>query len=175
LSPRLYVAGYQTDNEDLYNLETLAWQTFPQVENRCVSAREATMQATPAAQAVHKARDFKQVSRTSANSNSNNSFLDYYFRRIDPRIADSFNEEQRTAITTMFSNREAAVHAVEIRRSFPFGRKRFYLTFLLGRERRSYERLGRSGELSQGFNLFLYGGVITAWILPGILLAQLFG
>jgi len=63
-------------------------------------------------------------------------FLDYYFRRIDPRVAASFTAEQRQAIKTMFDGRKVRRHPVDIRRSIGFGRHRVYLVMLAGRERR---------------------------------------
>src|SRR3546814_16310564 len=66
-------------------------------------------------------------------------FLDHYFRRIDPRVAASFSPEQRDAIKAMFGARGVARHTVEIRRSLPIGRGRYYLVLLLGRERRTVE------------------------------------
>lgn len=134
------------------------------------------MQATSAAQAVSTARDFKRKADSSPNNDNAEFFLSQYFRRIDPKIADSFTEEQRSAIKTMFSNRGvAAQHSLEVRRTLSFGRKRFYLIFLLGRERRAYERGGRSGGITQRLNLFFYLAVSAAWILPGFLLAKLIG
>src|SRR3546814_11088743 len=60
-------------------------------------------------------------------------FLDHYFRRIDPRVAASFSPEQRDAIKAMFGARGVARHTVEIRRSLPIGRGRYYLVLQLGR------------------------------------------
>lgn len=134
------------------------------------------MQTTSAAQAVNTARDYKRKADSSPNDNNAEFFLSHYLRRIDPKVADSFTEEQRSAIKSMFSNRDvAAQHSLEVRRTLPFGRKRFYLIFLLGRERRAYERGGRSGGISQRLNLFFYLAVTAAWILPGFLMAKLIG
>lgn len=152
------------------------------------------MQATQAAQAVQNARDFKSQpdSETSPDpdakpdSHANNDsaakndnadpFLANYFRRIDPKTAESFNEEQRAAIRTMFASRDIAKHAVEVRQTLGFGRKRFYLIFLLGRERRAYERDGRSPRRRpQGFSLALYLALSACWLVPGFLLAKVIG
>lgn len=133
------------------------------------------MQATQAAEAVNKARDFKRQADSNANNDNADPFLSHYFRRIDPEVAKSFTEDQRTAMRTMFANRDIAKHALEVRRTLSFGRKRFYLIFLLGRERRAYERDGRSGGRPQGFNLLFYVAVSAAWLVPGFLLARLIG
>lgn len=67
---------------------------------------------------------------------SDDEFLAHYFRRIDPAVAASFTKEQRHAIRTMFGDRGATRHAVDVRCTFPLGWRRFYLVFLLGRDRR---------------------------------------
>ena len=132
------------------------------------------MQATQAAQAVQDAREFKRRADSNANNDNADPFLSHYFRHIDPKVAESFSEEQRGAIRTMFANRDIASHALEVRRTLSFGRKRFYLIFLLGRERRAYERDGRSQSQAQRLNLFFYLAVAAAWLLPGFLLAKAF-
>ena len=144
------------------------------------------MQATPAAQAVQKARDYRSQPESDAMSDSGSQdsgakndnadpFLANYFRRIDPKTAESFSEEQRAAIRTMFASRDIAKHAVEVRRTLGFGRKRFYLIFLLGRERRAYERDGRSRRVRQRFSLALYLALSAGWLVPGFLLAKMIG
>ena len=95
-------------------------------------------------------------------------FIDHYFKRIEPGIAASFTHEQCEAIKTMFGARGVAQHAVEIRRSLPIGRGRYYLVLLLGRERRTFGRLYSEGAVSGSFNILGY--VITAalWMLPAV-------
>ncbi len=67
---------------------------------------------------------------------SDDEFLAHYLRRIDPAVAASFTKEQRHAIRIMFGDRGATRHAVDVRCTFPLGWRRFYLVFLLGRDRR---------------------------------------
>ncbi len=67
---------------------------------------------------------------------SDDEFLAHYFRRLDPAVAASFTKEQRHAIRTMFGDRGATRHAVDVRCTFPLAWRRFYLVFLLGRDRR---------------------------------------
>ena len=71
---------------------------------------------------------------------SDDDFLAHYFRRIDPAVAASFTKEQRHAIRAMFGDRGATRHAVDVRCTFPLGWRRFYLVFLLGRDRRKIIR-----------------------------------
>jgi hypothetical protein len=95
-------------------------------------------------------------------------FLDHYFKRIDPRIAASFSPEQCEAIKSMFGARGIAKHTVEIRRSLPIGRGRYYLVLLLGRERRTFGRLYSEGTVSSGFNLLGYAITAALWTLPAV-------
>jgi hypothetical protein len=78
--------------------------------------------------------------RRRASRLSDDDFLAHYFRRIDPAVAASFTKEQRHAIRTMFGDRGATRHAIDIRCTFPLGWRRCYLVFLLGRDRRKMIR-----------------------------------
>jgi hypothetical protein len=93
-------------------------------------------------------------------------FIDHYFRRIDPRLAATFNAEQREAIKTMFGARGIAQHSLEVRRSLPIGRKRYYIVFLFGRERRTFGRLCSDGSISRPFNVLGYAITAGLWALP---------
>lgn len=95
-------------------------------------------------------------------------FLDHYFKRIDPRLAASFTPEQCEAIKAMFGARGIARHTVEIRRSLPIGRGRYYLVLLLGRERRTVNRLYSEGTVSSSFTLLGYAITAALWLLPAV-------
>lgn len=107
----------------------------------------------------------------SEKQNSSDTFIKHYFSRISPRVAATFTDEQKHAIKQMFGARGYAQHPVELRRSIPFGRNRFYLIFLLGRERRAYERLKTEGQAS-GYISYVLASAF--WIAPAILIAVLF-
>ena len=94
--------------------------------------------------------------------------LRHYLKRLDPEVAESFTSEQREAIKVMLGAREVAKHFVEVRRSIPFGRKRFYTVLLIGREQRSLGRLRREGEDSRRFTLALYTGLAALILAPAI-------
>lgn len=97
---------------------------------------------------------------------SRDPFIDHYFKRIDPAVAASFTQEQRDAIKVMFGARGVAQHSVEIRRSLPIGRRRYYLVLLMGREQRTFGRLYREGAISDPFNLLGYAITAGLWLLP---------
>lgn len=95
-------------------------------------------------------------------------FIEHYFKRIDPRMAASFTAEQCAAIKEMFGARGVAKHAVELRRSVPIGRQRYYLVLLLGRERRAFDRLFSEGAISKPFNILGYTITAALWLTPAI-------
>ena len=97
---------------------------------------------------------------------SHDPFFDHYFKRLDPEVAASFTAEQREAIKIMFGSRGIAKHAVEVRRSVPFGRVRFYLVFLLGREQRAFSRVYSQGLISRRFNTLFYLGLGALCLAP---------
>ncbi|WP_157845980.1 hypothetical protein [Kiloniella litopenaei] len=104
------------------------------------------------------------------SSSTEDAFIKHYFSRIDPDIAASFTDDQKHAIKQMFGARGYAKHPVEVRRSIPFGRHRFYLIFLLGRERRAYERLKSEGQAS---GYVAYALASAFWLAPAIMIAAL--
>ena len=104
---------------------------------------------------------------------SKETFLNHYFKRLNPDVAATFTEEQRDAISIMFGAREIADHTIEIRRSIPFGRRRFYLVFLMGPERRDFARLHRQVAVARPFNFLFYLAAGAILLLP--VLALLYG
>jgi hypothetical protein len=113
--------------------------TVEQINRRAAAARSA-MAGDPGGQG--EPRSGRQ--RADASSDDN-GFLDHYFKRIDPQMAASFTPAQQQAIKTMFGARGTNRHAIDIRRGLSFGRSRFYMVFLMGRERRALVGTGRSG------------------------------
>jgi hypothetical protein len=80
----------------------------------------------------------------TARQDDSDQVLEHYFRRIDPRVAR---------------------HAVEVRRDFGLGLNRYYLVFLLGRDRRILARLHR--ERGSGVAAAArYLGLILLLLLP---------
>jgi hypothetical protein len=77
------------------------------------------------------------------------TFLAHYFKRIDPAVAESFTPRQRQAMVRMFATRWSEKHPVNVRKSLGIGRRRFYIVFLAGREKRPMSRLRREGALNR--------------------------
>ena len=57
-------------------------------------------------------------------------------------------------------------HTVEVRRSVPFGRRRYYVVFLFGPEKRTFSRLFSEGNVSRPFNLLVYGALVLLAAAP---------
>lgn len=129
--------------------------------------QQSTTSEDLVSEAVPLPADAAADSATTSDA-ARDPFLDHYFKRIDPRVAASFGPEQREAIKAMFGARGIARHAVEIRRSLPIGRGRYYLVLLLGRENRSFGRLHSEGAVSGSFNLLGYAITAALWLLPAV-------
>lgn len=98
--------------------------------------------------------------------NSDDTSLDHYLKRIDPKVAASFTAPQRQAIRTMLGTRGTNRHAVDFRRSFALGRSRYYAVLLLGREHRSLARLHRERIGSGAGYFFRYLAFALLLLLP---------
>ncbi len=102
------------------------------------------------------------------------TFLAHYFRRIDPAVAASFTPDQRQAMVRMFATRWSEKHPVNIRKSLGLGRRRFYVVFLAGREKRPMSRLRAEGALAPLAALLFYailtffGGIAAMALLYGV-------
>ncbi len=105
--------------------------------------------------------------RAGTRRPTDQAFLDHYFKRLDPEMANSFSEQQKHAIWTLFGGRGTAKHAVELRRALPLpGGRRFYLVFLCGREQRGITRLHGHGESERGVELLWYLGLGALCLTP---------
>ena len=67
-------------------------------------------------------------------------FLAKFFEGIPAEVAGSFDDAQLDAIKKVFGTRHWSSHAIDIRKSIPFIRRRLYFVFLAGREHRGRDR-----------------------------------
>ncbi|MEH2420382.1 MAG: hypothetical protein V7K48_05370 [Nostoc sp.] len=74
--------------------------------------------------------------RLTKYSSKNDTFLQQFFICIPPQVAATFTDAQLTELQKVFKERVSKRHAVDIRLSIPFIKKRFYLVFLLGKEKK---------------------------------------
>ncbi|MGD1879083.1 MAG: hypothetical protein ACFB13_16470 [Kiloniellaceae bacterium] len=133
-----------------------------------VSTPAAPKTAAPLGQIQGPNQPQAQAQAPSPTQPGRDAFLDHYFKRIDPDVAASFTEDQCEAIKAMFGARGIVKHSVEVRRSLPIGRGRYYLVLLLGRERRTFGRLYSEGGVSSGFNFLGYAITAALWMLPAV-------
>ncbi|MFP4100097.1 hypothetical protein [Coleofasciculus sp.] len=68
-------------------------------------------------------------------------FIEQFFARIPPKTAATFNPNQLDILKQTFGNRASKKHAVDLRLSMPFPKGGFYWVLLMGREKRSRDRL----------------------------------
>lgn len=113
------------------------------------------------------------LDKAPLQSAARDPFIDHYFKRIDPRVAATFSADQCEAIKTMFGARGIAKHSVEVRRSLPIGRGRYYLVLLIGRERRTIGRLYSEGAIGSTANLAGYAITAALWAVPAVAAALL--
>jgi hypothetical protein len=73
----------------------------------------------------------------------------------------------------MFGARGIAKHSLEVRRSLPVGRGRYYLVLLIGRERRTFGRLYSEGAVGSTANLLGYVVTAALWTVPAVAAALL--
>ena len=104
-----------------------------------------------------------------------NSFLS----QLPAKTAASFTPNQLEAIKRQFGNRKwTGSHPVDIRLSIPFIGRGFYLVFLMGRERRSQERLRNDRAfhpLLRTGNVMAIASAASMLLAFGIGLAYLLG
>ncbi|MBN3892389.1 MAG: hypothetical protein HWQ43_25680 [Nostoc sp. JL31] len=74
------------------------------------------------------------------NSSKKDPFEQQLFTRIPPEIVATFTNAQLTELKKVFNDRIYKRHFVDIRVSIPFFVKRFYVVFLLGKEKRFKKR-----------------------------------
>lgn len=74
----------------------------------------------------------------------NDPIIKRLFDNVPDEVIETFTNDQLLEIRTLFINKINNSSDVDIRLSIPFLRRRFYLVFLMGKERRSLQRLKQS-------------------------------
>ena len=75
--------------------------------------------------------------------------FDRMMANVPEEITQTFSDQQLVALS-LASIPRVSPHVIDYRVSIPFFGKRYYLTVLAGRERRSRARLAREGQLMSG-------------------------
>ena len=100
---------------------------------------------------------------STADDDGRDVVLERALRMLDPEVARSFTSEQRRAIRTMLDLRFATEHLIDLRRGFNVSGRRYFLAFLLGRERRRLRRSkseGVAGWLQDHATLLIAGAAL---------------
>lgn len=98
---------------------------------------------------------------------SRDPFLEQFYTRIPASVAGTFTDEQLDAIKRAYGARTRGAHGFEIRKSFPFLWMRLYVVLLLGREKRTYDRLStEGGVLGRAGDLLIMGITWALFLLP---------
>ena len=75
-----------------------------------------------------------------------NSLLDRLFAHTPAGFSSTFTDEQIAGLNAALVDADTRYHAIDYRTSISFFGIPFYITFLMGRERRSRERLALEGQ-----------------------------
>jgi hypothetical protein len=78
------------------------------------------------------------------NNYRNDPIIQSFLARIPGEIATTFTDTQLAELKKVFTDSKNTSSSVDIKLSIPFFKRRFYLVFLMGKERRSLERLQKS-------------------------------
>ncbi len=75
--------------------------------------------------------------------NKPNRIIKQFYYTLDKEVADSLDEKQKQAIESAVQSMGlVAKHSIDMRKAFPWFGKRYYMVFLLGRDRRKQLRSG---------------------------------
>ncbi|MFM7427235.1 MAG: hypothetical protein ACKO7W_19925 [Elainella sp.] len=98
-----------------------------------------------------------------AHSAKSNPALERLLKRMPSDVVASFTPSQLEALSSACRSETARRHTLDLRLTFPFPGRGFYLVMLAGRERRSNKRL-KEGN-------YIYTSVLGSLILIGALAA----
>ncbi|MEH1846620.1 MAG: hypothetical protein V7L25_16900 [Nostoc sp.] len=112
--------------------------------------------------------------RLTKYSSKNDTFLQQFSVRIPPQVVATFTDAQLTELQKVFRERVNKRHAVDIRLSIPFIKKRFYLVFLLGKEKRLKQNR-KAPIFTPVNNIFLIGSclVLITFLLGALYIIEM--
>lgn len=93
--------------------------------------------------------------------------IERFYAHLDEQIAEELTPEQKAGVeNAILASTLAARHQIDIRRSFPFFSKRFYLVFLFGRDlRRQHRQESTLSRILLTFLLLIVVLFVTCCIL----------
>ncbi|AFY49343.1 hypothetical protein Nos7524_3552 [Nostoc sp. PCC 7524] len=96
-------------------------------------------------------------------------FVKKFLAQMPPRTAATFNESQLLELKRVFHDRIDRRHTVDMRISFPLLQRRFYLVFLLGKDKRLSQRVVNPGVKSTNRILLAILGLVLITSVLGAL------
>lgn len=97
------------------------------------------------------------------------TFVKKFLARMPPRTAETFNEAQLLELKRVFHDRIDRRHTVDMRISLPLLQRRFYLVFLLGKDKRLSQRVVNPGVKSTNRILLAILGLLLITSVLGVL------
>ncbi len=91
-------------------------------------------------------------------------FFETFFSRIPKAVAPTFTAEQLDAVKRAFGARYHGAHAIDVRLSLPLWRRSVYLVFLIGSERRTFDRRSLERLLRQ-LSTFANAAVLAVFLV----------
>lgn len=90
-------------------------------------------------------------------------FLNQFFDRIPKDVAATFTDAQLDAVKRAFGARSWGAHSIDLRFSLPLPWRRFYVVFLIGKERRDPGRL-RLERVLRPLNVASFAFAVVAFV-----------
>ncbi|MGM3305107.1 hypothetical protein ACSQ6I_03830 [Anabaena sp. WFMT] len=104
--------------------------------------------------------------RSNQNSLHNDPFVQKILARIPAQTSATFTDTQLTELKKVFIDRVSNSSPVDMRLSIPFFKRRFYLVLLIGKEKRSQQRLKNSNfQVVNGSLVTIYSLAIISFLL----------
>ncbi|MEA5577851.1 hypothetical protein [Anabaena sp. UHCC 0451] len=115
----------------------------------------------------------KSTKPTGLNNNQKDYFDQKILAGIPAQIVATFTDAQLTELKRVFVKRVSNSSAVDMRLYIPFFKRRFYLVLLIGKEKRSQQRLKDSKfKILNGFLQTMYTLTIISLILSSLYIIE---
>ncbi len=98
-------------------------------------------------------------------NNKSDRVINNFYKTLDQEVAESLDDEQKQAIERAVKSMGlVARHSIDIRETFPWFGKRFYVVFLCGRDHRKLQR-ERSKFVHIVLTLLVLLGIVSICLL----------
>ncbi|MBD2294087.1 hypothetical protein H6G06_11435 [Anabaena sphaerica FACHB-251] len=115
----------------------------------------------------------KHSKPTHPNNYQKDPFVQKILAGIPAQTAATFTDAQLSELKRVFIERVSNSSAVDMRLSIPFFKRKFYLVLLMGKEKRSQQRLKNSEfKILNGFSGTMYTLAIISFILSSLYIIE---